>query len=1441
MSGNGLKDSDLKTNAPSMNEEWLYLMKRYSLAGARDRFESICTSLLKRLHSDHFTKSVKVEQGDGGIDVFIGDIAGAPVKVFQCKFFINGINLSQKDQIRKSFASVMDQQEYRCSAWTLCLPCQLTLKEQLWWSEWQQKMTKAHQLGEDFIQLMDGEDLLDGLKTHGLYDEVFDVEIRTLLREIKELLTRPSFDLRSELARASQQVSRLKNYFADSVFTHVPRKESNTIVEWANGELEGHDPLERVLVVKGKKGMGKSTVLKDVYSELASQGQCLILAIKCDRCYDLTVKGLYDQLFLGHGSFREFIAMSKQSRQPFVVILDQLDALSQGLSNERRWMKTYLDLIDDLLDHSHVRIVLSSRTFDLDYDADLHRFSKTSVIKHIEVDRLSQDEVLRICSQLGFPEPNAVLRELLSIPYNLELFTKIPDIAGLLGNAKPVLPELYAELWKQVLSAGSLKLVSCLDVIISRMYEMSPNLASNKMLEEYKKEIDFLISHEILVSDGDKLWFFHQSFYEYYLARWFVATRQDLMAYIIESRQSLYIRPLVKSVIELLRETDHGNYIELYKKVVTAVEIRYNLKYLFIVTLGEVSSPTIKEKQFLREHLENEMGFLFLDMFTSGGWLEFLMNSRLLNEKRPEYLGLLWRNLNFCPLLMLEYVQRQNPETAPGIIARLLPSVSEWSPKLLPFFDKYYLYNEDNELWYFEMLKKIALVDFGFALEKLGPVVLAQRKNRERIKFDYRYDRIIDELYKISPKQLTDFLLSLQLKILEESKYPYYGFYSDIQSPLLSSTSYDNGLNYKDSEDEKSIDFYLVDYYRKCDLNELMELFELHGKSDFVVLLNVMAKVLRHRADEFVPQIVDFVENIAGKNGLLETDDFFQLNIRRLIAKVVGQLDCDGYTRIRSVVLTVSHPYEVWKYEEEGKKRYSLSLGKKKFLFLKAWPKDVLDRDLPLKRIYQELWRKYGDLDHNKAMDRNNSRSGAVRSPISGADFSRFNDDAWIKSMVKINGDFKSSDFFKGGLLEHARVFEAETEKKPSRCYGLIEKLFDLPEVSPSYISHGISGLIKANYDIERIQKLILKEISLPLDSEYTLYATWHTRHLIFDKLLTREVVDFWLKIIDTKTFGRDVLNEDNPVSDFINTPRGSAVYNLMHAYGQPEYAEDIMATVEKLVHSKAKSSNTILCGIMANLAYLNHLDLKRSFKIFLRLARRGDAKLLKHSINPAQYFNNKYHWHMGAYFDRMLGYPELYGQCYFFVSSWIYSDIDDFDRYDDFMDRGEAAISCALEVGEDFLIRDGSIDQRALEVLMRCLKSDGDHAHNLSTMVLRKFEVRYFLQLKDFIESYIATKHFAEDPRYLLKFLTECSAAYPLECLKILQSMQVPENVDISKRGYLNNEPLVLVLAIYSRLRDESGTHEREQDIALDIFDKMLTMPNYRQKAFSAMESILD
>ena len=126
-----------------MEYDFKYLVAKYTLPGAREKFEKICIEVFQEEFGPS-TKEVMVSQGDDGIDVLVGDLDDRP-SIYQCKFFIDGIGDSQKQQIRESFRKVIIKHP-NISSWYLCVPIGLKINELSWWSSWKSEMKAKYKI-----------------------------------------------------------------------------------------------------------------------------------------------------------------------------------------------------------------------------------------------------------------------------------------------------------------------------------------------------------------------------------------------------------------------------------------------------------------------------------------------------------------------------------------------------------------------------------------------------------------------------------------------------------------------------------------------------------------------------------------------------------------------------------------------------------------------------------------------------------------------------------------------------------------------------------------------------------------------------------------------------------------------------------------------------------------------------------------------------------------------------------------------------------------------------------------------------------------------------------------------------------------------------------------------------------------------------------------------
>jgi hypothetical protein len=120
---------------------------RWMEDGAREVFAQLVTMCVRSNYAG--ARAIRPNPGDEGVDTFVGDF-DHHVKVWQAKYFCDGVGESQQKQIRDSFKACMNSSfASKVKLWTLCVPCDLSIDEEKWWQGWRTKMSRQFSLAID--------------------------------------------------------------------------------------------------------------------------------------------------------------------------------------------------------------------------------------------------------------------------------------------------------------------------------------------------------------------------------------------------------------------------------------------------------------------------------------------------------------------------------------------------------------------------------------------------------------------------------------------------------------------------------------------------------------------------------------------------------------------------------------------------------------------------------------------------------------------------------------------------------------------------------------------------------------------------------------------------------------------------------------------------------------------------------------------------------------------------------------------------------------------------------------------------------------------------------------------------------------------------------------------------------------------------------------------
>jgi len=178
-----------------------------NIEGARAAFETACESLFRLFYKEQNVQQVKVKRGDGGIDIFVGELGVKPITVIQCKFFLESFGDSQKQQIRNSFKTAIESKEYELDKWILCLPRIFDIDDNAWWCNW--KAEKIQELNKDdgFIEFKNGNELIDLMQQYEIYNQTFGLELANQINEIHQHFMEEAEERSSGQSTSAQEKS----------------------------------------------------------------------------------------------------------------------------------------------------------------------------------------------------------------------------------------------------------------------------------------------------------------------------------------------------------------------------------------------------------------------------------------------------------------------------------------------------------------------------------------------------------------------------------------------------------------------------------------------------------------------------------------------------------------------------------------------------------------------------------------------------------------------------------------------------------------------------------------------------------------------------------------------------------------------------------------------------------------------------------------------------------------------------------------------------------------------------------------------------------------------------------------------------------------------------------------------------------------------------------
>ena len=410
---------------------------------------------------------------------------------------------------------------------------------------------------------------------------------------------------------------------------HIQRSQVTTLVE----ELTSG---EQSLLLAGAAGDGKSCLVAQVIDELREAG-VPHLALSMDELDGvLSSADLGDRLGLPASPAIVLGQMSAGRRA--VLCIDQLDALSFVAGRNVQGRELLDELISQASRYPDLRILLACRAFDLEHDAALLGLvsGESPTARRIDVEKLSIEDVRAALagadvagSELAEPQV-----ELLRTPLHLYLFLGGGVDREGFGSRRDLFGRYWDEKRRRVderttAEAFTDAVARVADVLSRRRQLQAPRLA----LTGHEAALAAMASEGVVVLDGDRVAFFHASFFDYAFACGFIGRDEDLVDWLKANGQDLFRRSQVRQVLEFLRADDPDEiYLDTLTRLLGDNAVRFHLKRLALDWLGQLTDPREAEWQVV-EALEVRLrGHAFGAIRHSVHWFDLLDRLGMLQD-----------------------------------------------------------------------------------------------------------------------------------------------------------------------------------------------------------------------------------------------------------------------------------------------------------------------------------------------------------------------------------------------------------------------------------------------------------------------------------------------------------------------------------------------------------------------------------------------------------------------------------------------------------------------------------------------------------------------------------------------------------------------------------------------------------------------------------------
>ena len=1265
--------------------------------------------------------------------------------------------------------------------------------------------------------------------------------------------------------------------YTPAICPEIPRQEVDLIQEWIESKSDTTDSSARLALLYGKAGIGKSIVMHKLLEHLQGREDYLVLGIKSDLVEFANMDDLRGKLYLAR-PIEDVIREEASKRKRVVLLVDQIDALSLSLSANRTPLRSLLSLIRRLANIPHVRVVISCRPYDLEYDPELQNLK---IKNRWELKELSEEQVLQTLRSNGHNESmDDRLISFLANPLHLYLFLKVRPEERLTDPLSTNL--LYHQLWSKCINNASTypvskaSLLSLLDTLVDTMYQRQElSIHIREFETQYEQELRYLLTNDLLIESRNRqIQFFHQTLFDYVYARRFLEKGKSLLDELKGQHQGLFIRAAVKSILMFLREQKPKEYLCTLDQLLYNQEdngrstFRFHLKSLALQTLANFETPLRCELDLISRKIYPNpvyMELVFNSVYTlnwfhaiweiidnNGGWKELSKTYRELAITMCR--RLLWRDVDSVLDKLSTELNFDDEEDRKHLENVLNFYELDYSgDKFVELYSQ--LVEGRNPLQYINLLNSSIQGNPTFVCAELKENIRLQlQENKETFFPNISVSYDVGELYKKLLKEhyslAIDFLFDVLTLIYETTSYEieenddirrshtiwnfhrtikgdfHYNFVEDVMNILI-----DTLLEHID--DKETIQ-YLLQLSRSRYGGFVFIALYIYTSHSEVFKDNLCELICQREVLANAPSWVEYQAVEALKASFVHLDE---MQKRSIIDRILTIHDQSEYRLDKEKVewcRKFGHPF--------------LDIDLHRGIAL---------RSIPLRELRRISWKAYQERQrierkfHPERLESCQPCKVSTRfgdPSLTQEQGQKMSPKAWLNSMRKYVNEREYANWEAPSLRGQCILFREVVSQDPDKFTDLIKQIAYDELIPLAYAQAGLEGLIQAGRidDAVCVLEHMLIAVNHDINSDhrgfriltllFALYNIVKQDHI--PKLFVQLLCQTLLEAKESKL--EEYQKDEDAITIGINQPRGQAGHLLVRcAREDSEYKEDIFRAIEAVAGTASVYTRA---AILAEMAYLNFLDQHRNVRLFKNLMCDYDPRLMAlpiHNYNPLVYFVNYALEELMEFFRHAVEYPSCYPQQIISLFlAWLHNNRD--ERIKEMLDTMcNASQEARLSLLRFLSSLNKRINEDALLYIQSLMKSQFD-SFELGTAFDQMFyHIDQWPQeyQEKIIGTYMNTLFFRYNTRGLIHFLAGYAIKYPEQTLRWLEKiLEIPP----SSKAYVWNQIIEVIIQAYNGIKAfNQPDYQDALEYAMDLIDMIMQHPSNRYMISAFMNKL--